>query len=68
MKPVQSVDECPKCGGRELGRGSQSGYSVIRSLRPQLGLDSAVNYIICTDCGFIIEGYVEHPDRFKDTW
>jgi hypothetical protein len=28
----------------------------------------AVEYIICTTCGFIIEGYVKQPHKFKGTW
>lgn len=68
MKPVNPVVECPKCGSRELGRGRHSGYSVIQSMRNRLGLDSAIRYLICTECGYIIEGYVEKPERFKDSW
>ncbi|WP_350224362.1 transcription initiation factor TFIIIB [Lysinibacillus sp. fls2-241-R2A-57] len=31
------------------------------------GLGSVVEYIICTDCGFIIESYVKKPEKFKGT-
>lgn len=60
------LTECPKCGGNELGRGKHSGYSVISPFK-KMRLGSNVTYIICTDCGYIIEGYVTNPERFKGT-
>jgi len=65
MKNPMSVTECPKCGERELGKGRHSGYSSMIPVDKILGSD--VVDIICTNCGFIIEGYVTKPERFKGT-
>ena len=58
--------ECPKCGGKELGIGKQSGYSVMYPAN-KMSFGSVIEYIICTSCGFIIEGYVKKPEKFKGT-
>jgi len=67
MKHTTKVTECPKCGGKELGKGYQhSSYSVMYpSNKLSFGYD--VEYIICTECGLIIESYVEKPEKFKGT-
>ena len=59
------VTECPKCGGKELGKGKHSGYGSVLPNNKFLGVD--VEHIICTECGFIIESYVKKPERFKGT-
>lgn len=65
MEKSMKVTECPKCGGKELGKGKRSGYGRMYPDNKILGSD--VEYIICTKCGFIIEGYVKKPEKFKDT-
>ena len=61
------VHECPRCGGKDLGKGKQSGYAVLNPFKKILGMGSTVIYILCTDCGYIIDQYVEKPARFKGT-
>lgn len=63
MESNRKVIECPKCGSTELGKGRQSGYSAMHPFNRMLG--SSIHYTICTDCGYIIEGYVTKPHRFK---
>ncbi|MBM7621913.1 DNA-directed RNA polymerase subunit RPC12/RpoP [Bacillus tianshenii] len=58
--------ECPKCGAKELGVGKHSGYGVMFP-KNKMSLGSEVEYIICTECGYIIEGYVKKPAKFKNT-
>lgn len=60
------VTECPKCGAKELGKGKHTGYSIMYPVS-KMSLGSDVEYIICTECGFIIEGYVKKPEKFKGT-
>ena len=60
------IKECPKCGSSELGKGKHSGYGVMYPDN-KMSLGSDVVYVICTDCGFIIEGYVTKPKKFKGT-
>ncbi|MGM8363927.1 transcription initiation factor TFIIIB [Virgibacillus sp. W0181] len=60
------VTECPKCGEKELGKGKQSGYSAMHPDN-KMSFGSTIEYIICTNCGFIIEGYVKKPEKFKGT-
>jgi len=59
--------ECPKCGGKNLGKGKQSGYASLNHPRKLLSFGSAIIHILCTDCGYIIESYAEKPQRFKGT-
>ncbi|CDQ39873.1 MULTISPECIES: Lar family restriction alleviation protein [Virgibacillus] len=65
MGNFTKIKECPKCGEREIGIGHQRGYSDITPKGKVLG--SAIEYIVCTECGYIIEGYVKKPNRFKGT-
>ncbi|WP_449536334.1 transcription initiation factor TFIIIB [Ferdinandcohnia sp. Marseille-Q9671] len=66
MKHFARATECPKCGGNELGRGKQSGYAAMYP-ENKMSLGSEVEYIICTECGLIIESYVRKPEKFKGT-
>jgi hypothetical protein len=67
MRDSNEVMQCPKCQGTELGKGKQRGYANITP-SGKMGFNSEVVYTICTDCGYIIEGYVTKPRRFKDTF
>ncbi|MEK5080583.1 transcription initiation factor TFIIIB [Solibacillus sp. FSL W7-1436] len=67
MTNIANKKECPKCGSTDLGRGKHSGYSVMAPVN-KMSLGSNIEYIICTDCGFIIEGYVVKPEKFKGTF
>lgn len=64
MTETRKISECPKCSGKELGKGKHTGYGVMYPDN-KMSLGSGVEYIICTDCGFIIEGYVKHPKNSK---
>ncbi|SEN71571.1 hypothetical protein SAMN05192533_11844 [Mesobacillus persicus] len=66
MKYSTKISECPKCGGTEFGKGKHSGYGVIYPVN-KMSFGSDFEYIICTDCGFLIEGYVKKPEKFKGT-
>ncbi|KML36037.1 transcription initiation factor TFIIIB [Cytobacillus firmus] len=59
------VENCPKCGSNELGKGKHSGYGVMFPV-DKMSLGSDIEYVICTSCGFIIEGYVKKPEKFKN--
>lgn len=61
------VTECPKCGGKELGKGKHGGYAAMFPLNKSMRFGSDVEYILCTDCGYIIESYVIKPKKFKGT-
>ncbi|MGM0837248.1 MAG: transcription initiation factor TFIIIB [Bacillota bacterium] len=58
--------ECPKCGAKELGVGKHSGYGVMYP-KDKMSFGSDIEYVICTECGYIIEGYVKKPNKFKHT-
>ncbi|MGM8216441.1 transcription initiation factor TFIIIB [Bacillaceae bacterium W0354] len=66
MEPTK-VTECPKCGGKELGKGKHNGYANIAPSN-KMSLGSGVEYVICVNCGFIIEGYVKRPEKFKGSF
>lgn len=63
---MKHASECPKCGSVELGKGKHRGYAVMSPVN-KLSFGSDVGYMLCTDCGYIIEAYVEKPDKFKGT-
>ncbi|WP_176586072.1 transcription initiation factor TFIIIB [Priestia megaterium] len=67
MKDFIKVTECPKCGDKELGKGIQSGYGSM-SPNKKISVGSNIEYIICVRCGYIIEGYVTNPEKFKGTF
>ena len=62
MKRIPAT-ECPKCGCTIIGRGYHLKNGAII---PYGGLfkSSAVLYEICTNCGYIIAGYVDEPEMF----
>ncbi|MBD8006224.1 transcription initiation factor TFIIIB [Bacillus norwichensis] len=66
MEKSTKPTDCPKCGGKELGKGKHTGYGVMYP-DGKMGLGSNVEYILCTDCGYIIESYVKKPEKFKGT-
>ena len=67
MERSIQVTECPKCGGKDLGKGESRGYGGISRV-DKISLPSPVEHIICTKCGFIIEGYVKNPEKFKGSF
>ncbi|USG64345.1 transcription initiation factor TFIIIB [Brevibacillus ruminantium] len=56
---------CPKCKSSQWGRGKQSGYASVAPMDKIFSFNSALIHIICTDCGYILESYVEQPEKFK---
>ncbi|WP_456272446.1 transcription initiation factor TFIIIB [Bacillus sp. AK031] len=67
MDVSKNITACPKCGGIELGKGQHSGYAVMSPVNKKFSFGSNIEYIICTDCGFIIESFVVNPEKFKGT-
>ncbi|RHW41575.1 transcription initiation factor TFIIIB [Neobacillus notoginsengisoli] len=67
MNRFKNVSNCPKCGGTELGKGKQSGYAVMYPFN-KMSFGSNIEYIICTECGYIIESYVKNPEKFKGSF
>ncbi|WP_147532914.1 transcription initiation factor TFIIIB [Bacillus marasmi] len=66
MRHVSRATECPKCRSKELGLGKHSGYAVMSPVN-KMSLGSNIEYVICTNCGYIIESYVQKPEKFKGT-
>lgn len=66
MKNFIKTAVCPKCGAKELGKGKHSGHAVMHP-DGKMSLGSNIEYIICTECGYIIESYVTKPEKFKGT-
>ena len=64
MANYTGSSSCPKCGSKELGRGKHSGYALMSSV-DKMSMGSPIEYIICTDCGYILESYVTKPEKFK---
>lgn len=55
---------CPRCGGRNIGEGTQSGYAAVVP-KGRFFTSDTICYRICTDCGEVLGSYVKHPERFK---
>lgn len=66
MKSPMKATECPKCGSTEIGFGKQSGYAAMSTIN-KASFGTAIEYVVCTDCGFIVESYVSKPEKFKGT-
>ena len=66
MKHSTIATVCPKCGGKEFEKGKHSGYATLYP-ENKMSLGSDIEYIICTECGFIVESYVKKPEKFKRT-
>lgn len=66
MELSMNTVECPKCGSRELGKGKHSGYAVMSPVS-KMRFGSTIEYLLCTDCGYIIESYESSPEKFKGT-
>ncbi|MHC0036921.1 transcription initiation factor TFIIIB [Pseudoneobacillus sp. C159] len=66
MRHTARATECPKCGSKELGRGQHRSYAVMSPVN-KMSFGSDIEYLICTECGYIIEGYVKKPEKFKGT-
>ena len=47
-------------GWERLGEREQSGYAVLNPFK-NFRDGIKVTYILCTDCGYIIDQYVEKP-------
>lgn len=56
---------CPKCGGTDIKTGIQKGHSNIIPEKSVMKMGSQVKHYICTNCGYILESYVEKPEKFK---
>ncbi|HAM80582.1 transcription initiation factor TFIIIB [Ornithinibacillus bavariensis] len=63
MENLGEARECPNRGSQELGKGRHSGYAVMTPVNKFSS--SGIEYIVCTDCGYILEGYVTKPSKFK---
>ncbi|MCM3401284.1 transcription initiation factor TFIIIB [Cytobacillus oceanisediminis] len=46
-----------------MGKGNHSGYGVMFPVN-KMSIGSDIEYLICTSCGIIIEGYVKKPRKF----
>ncbi|TQK74063.1 hypothetical protein FB479_102703 [Brevibacillus sp. AG162] len=58
-------EQCPKCGCYEIRRGKQGGHAIVTPLDKFFGLGSTIIHRIFTNCGYVIDSYVEKPSRFK---
>ncbi|MGE4283861.1 MAG: transcription initiation factor TFIIIB [Clostridia bacterium] len=59
--------ECPKCGCKEIGSGKLSGYASVQPVGKMFSMGSEIIASICTECGYILEMKVLHPEKFKGT-
>lgn len=67
-RPVaaDSIGQCPKCGCKALGKGKQGGYAAIVPLDGFFRMGASITHVICTECGFLVESYVDKPQKFKE--
>lgn len=54
--------ECPKCSSTDIRKGKQEGYA---NLIAGLFKSSKVNVYLCGKCGYIVDEFVEQPEKFK---
>ncbi|MGO0059872.1 transcription initiation factor TFIIIB [Brevibacillus fluminis] len=63
---TEEAQQCPKCGSRELGKGKQSGYAAVVPQDGFFRIGASIIHVICTECGYIVESYVDKPQKFKE--
>ncbi|GAA3412596.1 hypothetical protein GCM10020370_65410 [Paenibacillus hodogayensis] len=60
------MSECPKCNGREFGKGVQIGHGNVRPENLSLfNSGSELVHLFCLQCGFVVESYLKNPEKFK---
>ncbi|TKI55939.1 transcription initiation factor TFIIIB [Brevibacillus antibioticus] len=59
------IEQCPKCGCSEIGKGRQAPQAGVFPLGKIIPISSVIIHRICTNCGYVIESYVENPSKFK---
>ncbi|EST56160.1 transcription initiation factor TFIIIB [Brevibacillus panacihumi W25] len=59
-------EQCPKCGCKEIGQGKQAGHAVVLPNNKFFAMGSQIIHHICTQCGYVLESYVDKPSRFKE--
>ena len=60
---------CPKCGKQEWKKGMILAAAAIVQMVPQnnkRSKSSPISALYCGNCGFIMESYVEHPEKLED--
>ena len=61
-----TVQACPKCRSSKFGKGQQNGHAYMFPVG-KMSFGSKIEHLLCTDCGYIIESYVNNPRKFKGT-
>lgn len=59
-------EQCPKCGCKEIGKGKQAGHALVLPNNKFFAMGSPIIHHICTQCGYVLESYVDKPSRFKE--
>jgi rRNA maturation protein Nop10 len=59
-----NIENCPYCGGKELGWGYQSAQGAVMPRRSGFA-GTKVEHLICTECGSIVHSRVAKPELFK---
>jgi len=65
---IPSVDKCPECVNKELKKGIvNSSFGVVHMfpLENQRSQSSPISSIYCATCCYILEWYVDNPERLK---
>lgn len=54
---------CPKCNSTDIRTGKQQGYAVISNGGFKT---SKVIYYLCGNCGYVVDQFIERPDKMKE--
>ncbi|QHT47898.1 acetyltransferase [Bacillus sp. SB49] len=60
------TDSCPKCGGQKVKEGVVHSAAGAVHMLPKGNPRSTSSPVLshyCSSCGYILEWYVEHPER-----
>lgn len=55
---------CPKCESTNIKYGKQDGYAVVQG--KGLFSTSRIHLYICGRCGYVVDQFVDRPDKMKD--
>jgi len=62
---MESNNQCPICGCKEIGKGILSGYANMMPVDKIFAVGSGIVADICTKCGQILSLRVIKPEIFK---
>lgn len=66
MIMVNGEKRCNNCGNNEFFRGVQQYQGQVFNEKSLFSDGSAITHVFCSQCGLIVESYVNKPKKFQE--